>query len=170
MKHEHSGQLHLANELTIKKNGFWTPSYELMAGQHSYGSLRNEGVWKAKVIIQTTNQTWVISGSKWRNAKIETVEGEPLASITSNIWGGKVKFTAQNGFTASLVRKSVWSGEFAWVADDQTELLTIKPAPFKMPVIKINAQAGENRWLLLLAFLALEFHLTRQRHAVAAAT
>ncbi|MBS7566703.1 hypothetical protein KHS38_20025 [Mucilaginibacter sp. Bleaf8] len=158
----------LANELTVKPNGFWKPTFTLTDGQNSYGTLRYEGVWRPKVIVEATDQTWVISGMKWRNIKITTAQGEPLGTVSGNFWGNKITFTAIDGFTATFITQSLWKSIFSWQATDGTELVTFKARAFKQPLIYINEQAKQNQWILILAFLALEIQLTRQKHAVAA--
>lgn len=158
----------LTNELTVKRSGFWRPVYELMDGQYSYGMLRYEGAWRPKAIIETADSNWVLSRKGARAAEIKSIEGESMAETKQSFWGSEVTFSANDGFTARLVKPSIWKGTMFWEAADGTELVNMKPRLFNMPVISINVQMKQNRWLLLLAFLALEIHLKRQKQAAAA--
>ncbi len=160
----------MATALSIKRAGFWRPSFEIMDGQHSYGELSHKGTWKPKVIIETAQKRWVVSGMGWRNAKISTDEEGEVAWISKDFWRGKTSFSAHDGFTAKLVRPSIWKNTITWVLPDGTEVIRLAGRTFKSPVISFNPQAPENPWLLLLAFLLLEMHEMQKRHAAAAAT
>lgn len=158
------------SELSIKRTGIWRPIFELKDEQHSYGKLSHKGTWKPKVIIETAQKTWVISGMGWRNAKISTDQEGEVAWISQDFWRGKTSFSAHDGFTAKLVRPSFWKNIMTWVTPDGTELVRISGRIFNQPVISINPQAPQNPWLLLLAFLLLEMYEMRKRHAAAAAS
>ncbi|PRY52851.1 hypothetical protein B0I27_105321 [Arcticibacter pallidicorallinus] len=157
----------LTNELTVKRNGFWRPTYELTDGQYSYGLLRYEGSWRPKVKIETADTDWIVNAKGGKGSEIKTIEGESIAVTSRSFRSTKITFTAYDGFVATFVKPSIWRSKTIWEAEDGTELLHIKSRPFKMPVITFNVQAKQNRWLLLLAFLALEIHL-KQQAAVAA--
>ncbi len=161
-------QKFLTTEFVVKKEGFWRPSYQLTDGQYSYGMLRHDGVWHTKVIMETADQNWIVDGTKWKNRPIKTQNGEVLATISHNFWGTKVTFAANDGFTATFEKPSVWKGLTIWKAADGTELVSIEPRIFKTPIITINPKAKQNKWLLMLAFLALEISLERQKQAAAA--
>lgn len=158
----------LTTEFVVKKEGFWCPSYQLTDGQYSYGMLRHDGVWHPKVVMETADQNWIIDGTKWKNRPIKTQNGEVLATISHNFWGTKVTFAANDGFIATFEKPSVWKGLTIWKAADGTELVSIEPRIFKTPIITINPKAKQNKWLLMLAFLALEISLERQKQAAAA--
>ena len=157
-------------ELTVKRHGLWRPRYELTDGVHSYGTLRHEGFWRSKSIIDTAEGNWVITGKGWSGAEIKNTADQSSATTSGNLLGTTVTFSAHDGFRATFTKPSIWKNTTVWKAEDGTALLSIKSRSFKMPVIYIDVQAQQNRWMLLLAFLALQIHLTRQRHAAAAAT
>lgn len=157
----------LTNELTVKRSGFWRPTYELTDGQYSYGMLRYEGSWRPKAVIETADGIWIVSRRSAKVAAIKSIEGESVAEKTESFWSSEIKFSAYDGFTARLVRPSIWKSTMFWAAEDGTEIVNLKTRMFQMPVISIHVQARQNRWLLMLAFLALDNHLKRQRQAAA---
>jgi hypothetical protein len=168
MSYHQSLNSFFTNELTVKRNGFWRPVYELMGGQYSYGTLRHEGVWKPKVIIETAEHHWIIQGMGWKKGEITNPKGELVATVTRNFWDTKVTFTTHDGFTATFEKPSVWKSHTVWRTADGAELLSFNPQFFSPDIININQKAKPNSWLLLLAFLALEIHLSRQKRAAAA--
>ena len=157
-------------ELIVKRIGFLHPTYELTDGQYNYGILRNEGTFKPRVFIETGEDTWLITGNGWRNTDIKNIEGETIGYTSTDFWSQKITFTAIDGFTATFVKPSFWKSISVWQATDGSEILSIRARAFNTPVITFTAQFKQNRWILMLAFLALEIHLKRQMHAVAAAT
>ena len=159
-----------AAELIAKRNGLLRPTYELTDGQYSYGMLRREGAFRPRVIIETSEKSWLLTGNGWRSSDVSISDGESIATTSTSFWSQKVTFTANDGFTATFVKPSLWKSLSVWEASDGSEILRITSHAFKMPVITFSPQAKQNRWLLLLAFLALEIQLKRQQHAVAAAT
>ncbi len=156
------------NEIILKREGFWRPTHQFTDGQYSYGLLRHEGVWRTKAIMETAGETWITDSSKWKNRPIKNEKGEELATLSHNFWGTKITFTANDGFTATFEKPSLWRGLTVWKAANGTELLSIEPCFFKTPTIKINPDAKSNKWLLMLAFLALELSLETQKRAAAA--
>ena len=159
----------LTNEIIIKREGFWRPTYQFTDGQYSYGLLRHEGFWRPKVVIETAGHNWVTDSSKWKNRAVKTEKGEVLANLNHNFWGTKITFTGNDGFTATFEKPSIWKGLTIWKTADGFELLSFEARLFKLPVIKINPKAKQNKWLLMLAFLALEISLETQKRAAAAA-
>jgi len=153
----------------VKRESFWRPVYQLSDGQYSYGLLKHEGVWRPKITIETAEQNWIIEGTERKNRQVKTEKGEVLATVVRNFWDSKVTFTGNDGFTATFEKPSVWKGLTIWKAADGTELVRIEPRIFKTPTIKINHKVKQNKWMLMLAFLALEISLERQRRAAAAA-
>lgn len=160
----------LTNEIIIKREGFWKPTYQLTDGQYSYGLLRSEGTWRPKLVMETAKQNWIIAGMKWKRREITTEKGEALATLTRNFWDTKIIFTGNDGFTATFEKPSIWKGLTIWKAANGMDLVSIEPRVIKTSVIKINEKAKQNKWLLMLAFLALVLSLERQRHAAAAAS
>lgn len=159
----------LTNEIVLKREGFWRPTYQFTDGQYSYGLLRHEGVWRTKAVMETAGQHWITDVSKWRNRPIQNEIGEVLATVSRNFWGNKITFTAPDGFTATFEKPSIWKGLTIWKAADGTELLSIEPRFFRTPLIKLNPKVRQNKWLLMLAFLALELSLEAEKRAAAAA-
>lgn len=160
----------LTNEIIIKREGFWRPTYQFTDGQYSYGLLRHEGFWRPKVVMETADQLWITDSSKWKNREVKNAKGEVLATLSRNFWDTRLTFTGNDSFTATFEKPSIWKGLTIWRAADGTDLLSIEPRIFKTPVIKINEKAKQNKWLLMLAFLALEINLERQKRAAAAAS
>ncbi|WP_342648615.1 hypothetical protein [Mucilaginibacter sp. CSA2-8R] len=160
----------LTNEIILKREGFWRPVYQFTDGQYSYGLLRHEGFWRTKVIMETANQNWITDGNKWKKRAVKNEKGEELATLSHNFWGTKITFTANDGFTATFEKPSVWRGLTVWKAAAGITLLSIEPRLFKTPSIKVNPEAKSNKWILMLAFLALELSLEAQKRAAAAST
>jgi hypothetical protein len=157
------------NQLWVKRHGWFKPTYELMDEIYSFGKLHNEGVWKPKSIIETATDTWIITRGTWGGITITANTGEIIGTAASKLFSRKLTLTFGNGSVLTFYNPSIWKGTYIWATEAGEELLRIEPRAFKAPVITFTAQPGKQPHLLLLAFLSLEIHLTRQRHAAVAA-
>lgn len=160
----------LTTEFLVNKEGFWRPAYQLTDGQYSYGKLCYEGFWLPDIIMETAGGKWIIDVINQKQRPVKNEKGEVLATLSRNFWDTKVTFTAKDGFIAIFEKHSIWKGLAIWKDIDGDDILSIEPRIFKQPVIKFNPKAKQNKWLLMLAFLALQINLERQRKAAVAAS
>lgn len=161
-------QKFLTTEFVVKRDGLLKPTYQLTDGQYSFGMLKYEGIFKRQAVIETADQIWTLDILKWKKQDITGAKGEVLATLSYNFWGTKVTFTTNDGFTATFVKPSIWKSLTIWKAADGTDVVYIENRVFKTPVIKVNERAKQNKWLLMLAFLALQINLERQKQVAAA--
>lgn len=157
-------------KLWSKRNGWFRTTYELIDDTSSYGKLTYLGVFGWTIQIDTADVTWFIRSSGISGAEITTAEGLSVGRLERKWFSSKTQFISEDGFTANFYSPSIWRSEVVWAAKDGQILLTYQGGSFtKKESYTFTDLPNEQPYLLLLAFLTLEFNLRRRRGAAAGA-
>lgn len=158
-------------KLQSKRNGWFSPTYELIDGQFSYGLLSYHGFFNTTTQIDTANITWLIRSSSILVAQIITSEGVLVGRLERKWFSSKIIFTSEDGFTAVYSVPSMWKSEYIWQTKDGQTLLKYMGGNFTDKESYVFADLiYQQQYLLLLAFLTLDFNLRNRRGAAARIT
>lgn len=163
------------NQLTVLRNGFFRPSFELTDGQFSYGKLSFPNLWKTTVLLEAEKQTWTVKrkGIFSRLLIIYDNNGMELGVVTPEVFKRTVKLSMNNGFEAAYLYKKIITRTFSLTSDQYGDILDIKTVVWgvKKP-FEITADLDKLKKLPempLLALLGVNLILMKQRQAAAAA-
>lgn len=163
------------SELSITRNGFFRPGFELTDGQFSYGKLSYANLWKTTTILETAQKKWIIKrkGIFNRSLLIHDHDGMEIGIVTPEILSRKVKLSMNNGFEAMYLNKKIFTRTFSLTSDQYGDILDVKTLMwgFKKPFeISVNLDKLKSiPDLPLLALLGVNLILIKQAQAAAAA-
>ncbi|WP_183562901.1 hypothetical protein [Mucilaginibacter sp. SP1R1] len=163
------------NELSVNRNGFFRPSFNLTDGQFSYGKLSYASIWKTVTILETAQQTWTIKrkGIFSRTLIITGQNDEELGMVIPEVWSRKIKLNMNNGFDAEFFNKKLFTRTFSLVNDSYGDILSIKTGlwSFKTPfAITFNLDLLKSiPNLPLMALLGVNLILIKQAQSAATA-
>ena len=162
------------NELTIVKNGFWYPAYELTDGQFVYGQLSYRANFKRDGVIETAQGTWTIKRKGWfkRSYDLNQNEDETIGTLIPETWVRDVNLKMDSGFEATYQYKRAFSRSLVLTHDTLGDILqiTAKLFNFKRPytvTLEQVKQPDNMPPILLLALTGLNIILIRQQKAAA---
>lgn len=156
--------------LWSRRNGWFRPTYELTDGTYSYGELSCYGFLRPVTEILTANGLWTFENFRCRNTNIFDHHGTLIGQVQRKFFTNTTTFITADGFRANWYRLSFWRSEYVWQEENGRVLLRYTSTGISTTEAFIfEGPAGyENPYVLLLAFLALEFKLRRRRGAMAA--
>jgi hypothetical protein len=161
-------------ELTIVKNGFWYPAYELTDGQFVYGQLSYRANFKRDGVIETAQGTWTIKRKGWfkRSFLLNQNEDETIGTLIPETWLRNVNLKMDSGFEASYQYKKILSRSLVLTHDTLGDILKItgKAFNFKRPytiTLEQITQQNDMPPIPLLALIGVNIILIRQQQAAA---
>lgn len=163
------------NELSVTRNGFFRPSFELTDGQFSYGKLSYGNLWKTTMILESAQKTWVIKRKAIFNRSflIRDRDEMEIGIVTPELFSRSVKLSLNNGFEASFQYKKLLTRTFSLVSEQYGDILGVKAAmwSFKKP-FNVSVDLDKLKTIPdmpLLALLSVNLILIKQAQAANAA-
>jgi len=113
-------------ELTILRDGFFSPVYELSDGTYKYGKIITNRTSKADAIIETATENWVVKSELpfKGNRSIYNQSGQNIGMLEFK------RLFLTNGFEAQLLSSGYISREWIWKLANFVDPIKIKAAPF----------------------------------------
>ncbi|WP_184549400.1 hypothetical protein [Mucilaginibacter sp. FT3.2] len=163
------------NQLSIVRNGFFKPSFELTDGQFVYGKLSYASVLKTRTTLETAQKTWIVKRKGIFNRSLLIIDSNEmeLGVVTPELLSRKVNLNMSDGFTATYLNKKMFTRTFSLTNDQYGDILDIKTSlwgfkkPFKVSVDLDKLKAIADMPLLVL--LGVNLILLKQAQAAAAA-
>ncbi|GAA3979463.1 hypothetical protein [Mucilaginibacter dorajii] len=163
------------NELTVTRNGFFRPCFELTDGQFIYGNLSYANLWKTTMILESAQKKWIIKrkGILSRSLLVKDINEMQIGIVTPEILSRKVKLSMNDGFEAMYLNKKLFTRTFSLTSDQSGDILDIKTTlwGFKKPFTILVDLDKLNKIpnMPLLALLGVNLILIKQAQAAAAA-
>lgn len=146
------------NELQVIKDGLFKPSYEVTDGQFCYGKIDHPWKFKKNSLLKLASGTWVLQrrGLFSRTRDVYSPDNENIGAFTSSIWPRKASLVMNNGFEASLSKKSTFSFTYNWTNMQQGDIMRIETNLWRInKPLKIVLTAGVSHTLPELPLLTL---------------
>lgn len=150
-------------KLLVKRNGWFRPTYEITDGSFSYGMLSATGFFTRTVQIDTAGASWLIHTALFSNRRITTPEGRVIGEVKRKFFSSETHFIGADGFTAIHYRPGSLFSPYVWITKDGQVLIREVPGFTRVDAFIYPDLAYEQPYLLLLAFLGLDFSLIRSR-------
>ena len=159
--------------LTVIRNGWFSPKYEITDGTYTYARITYKGFLWQNAVAETSEAIWNLRLENFfpRKVTVTNKEDKRVGIIDLGFFKKNATLTLNGGKTLQFNKQSFWKSTYFWEDPKRGKILTINAELFsnKVAALYIHDKVISNPLIPLLSLLAIHLVLVKRRKHLAAA-